>query len=693
MARNGTGTYLKPLPNVNPGETITSTWANTTITDIGNEITNSLPRDGQVGMLAPLKGIDGSSGSPSFSFSSNSSTGLYLVSAGVLAAVANGVEIWRGTSSAFTVTPATTLSSTLGVTGATTLSSTLAVTGASTLTGNVGIGVTPSYKLHVDAGAAVQGIVLQGTSGSGVRADFIVSSTARGYIGAGATVFTGGAVTDFGIASQGALLFGGPGGAVLGRFNSSGNFSFGSTAPTNDKVLVTKSSSLGSPEGSSGIYVNTGLGAGNVGLLMGADSANNTAFIQSVEPTVSYSSKTLALNPNGGKVYTAGFFGIGVTSPTTALEMDVSSAEVARWNGTASNGSFLRWRQGSVDHGYIGTGPVLGYTTNEFIFNAGASKHATIASNNSTYALKLLSTGEFVVNAGNTATASMVIGGQGSAGHTAGFRNSLQLRNSASSGGQSNAVILGSAGTPSTWTILNDINADGSTINQLDILNGANQRWRINSTGAINQTGTTALYSLDRSSGTNDTYLTTTFGGTPQGYIGWAGTTNGLINGAATGDMTLRSQNGNILFSTNSGSTAAMKITSAGFVDITNGSGALTMSGGKTRFESSEISVPSSTLTTVSAAHGGPRKPDLFTAVLRCKSAEYGYGVGAEIDLKSDQDGSTDQAIAHVCDATNVYFIYKRTAAVPIAVRRADTGVLANVTAANWRVVFYAHWL
>lgn len=53
--RNGSGTYS--LPGGNPvisGTIITSTWANTTMPDIGDELTNSLARDGQSPMNADL---------------------------------------------------------------------------------------------------------------------------------------------------------------------------------------------------------------------------------------------------------------------------------------------------------------------------------------------------------------------------------------------------------------------------------------------------------------------------------------------------------------------------------------------------------------------------------------------------------------------------------------------------------------
>ena len=53
--RNGTGTYELPAGNpVVTGTTITSSWANATMPDLGAEITNSIPRDGQAPPTANL---------------------------------------------------------------------------------------------------------------------------------------------------------------------------------------------------------------------------------------------------------------------------------------------------------------------------------------------------------------------------------------------------------------------------------------------------------------------------------------------------------------------------------------------------------------------------------------------------------------------------------------------------------------
>lgn len=54
MPRSG-GTYTLPAGNpVISGTTISSTWANTTLSDLGNEITNSLPRDGTAAPTANM---------------------------------------------------------------------------------------------------------------------------------------------------------------------------------------------------------------------------------------------------------------------------------------------------------------------------------------------------------------------------------------------------------------------------------------------------------------------------------------------------------------------------------------------------------------------------------------------------------------------------------------------------------------
>lgn len=55
MSRNGSGVYTLPAGNpVVTGTTITSTWANNTLSDIATALTGSLAADGQTVATGPL---------------------------------------------------------------------------------------------------------------------------------------------------------------------------------------------------------------------------------------------------------------------------------------------------------------------------------------------------------------------------------------------------------------------------------------------------------------------------------------------------------------------------------------------------------------------------------------------------------------------------------------------------------------
>ena len=55
MSRNGSGTYNLPAGNpVVTGTTISSVWANTTLQDMANALTNSVATDGQAPMTGAL---------------------------------------------------------------------------------------------------------------------------------------------------------------------------------------------------------------------------------------------------------------------------------------------------------------------------------------------------------------------------------------------------------------------------------------------------------------------------------------------------------------------------------------------------------------------------------------------------------------------------------------------------------------
>jgi hypothetical protein len=104
MPRDASGNYTLPAGNpVVSGTTIDSNWANTTLNDIANEITESLSRQAEGGMLSPLRLPDGSAGAPSLSFTSEISTGFYRPGANEIGVSIAGLEVATFTSSGLEV--------------------------------------------------------------------------------------------------------------------------------------------------------------------------------------------------------------------------------------------------------------------------------------------------------------------------------------------------------------------------------------------------------------------------------------------------------------------------------------------------------------------------------------------------------------------------------------------------------------
>lgn len=99
-ARNSSGTMS--LASGNPvvtGTTISSTTYNNTMSDIANELTNSLDRQGRGAMTAALQLASGSVSNPGLTFSSDTDCGLYRGGANDIRIAAGGAEVERWTSS------------------------------------------------------------------------------------------------------------------------------------------------------------------------------------------------------------------------------------------------------------------------------------------------------------------------------------------------------------------------------------------------------------------------------------------------------------------------------------------------------------------------------------------------------------------------------------------------------------------
>lgn len=83
MPRNGSGTYSTPN-SFSANTTIESAKVNQNFSDIGSEITSSLPRNGEAGMSGQFKASDGTNTAPGISFSSDTDTGFYRASANTI---------------------------------------------------------------------------------------------------------------------------------------------------------------------------------------------------------------------------------------------------------------------------------------------------------------------------------------------------------------------------------------------------------------------------------------------------------------------------------------------------------------------------------------------------------------------------------------------------------------------------------
>lgn len=124
MPRNASGTYALPS-SVNPvvtGTPATAAWANVTMGDLGNELTQSLDRNGKGAMLAPLRVPAGSSAAPALSFSAETNSGLYRAGAGDLRLAIGGTDRATFTAASLTIAGALTASGVVkagdGATGA-----------------------------------------------------------------------------------------------------------------------------------------------------------------------------------------------------------------------------------------------------------------------------------------------------------------------------------------------------------------------------------------------------------------------------------------------------------------------------------------------------------------------------------------------------------------------------------------------
>lgn len=189
-SRNASGTYSLPAGNpVVSGTTITSTWANNTLSDLGSEVTNSLDRNGKGGMLAALRGVDGTSAAPAFSWTSETNSGLYRNASNDIrmGVGATNVQRWSTTTATFPLAVAVTGAQTNA--GGITVTQSSSNTAAITATGNgTAAGVTSTGGASAGAGVAGTGGASDGTGVTGTGG----ATNGKGVVGTGAGTGVGG---------------------------------------------------------------------------------------------------------------------------------------------------------------------------------------------------------------------------------------------------------------------------------------------------------------------------------------------------------------------------------------------------------------------------------------------------------------------------------------------------------------------
>lgn len=171
-SRNSSGTYSLPTGNpVVSGQTISSTWANNTLSDLATEVTNSLDRNGRGAMLAPLQLSSGTAASPSLTFSAETGSGIYRVGAGDIGITISGTKVGDWKSTGLTATGLTS-TGTVNV-GAPTQTDQLAVqvntantAGIAVQNTNASSGAYSALRLFNDTPASHQGNIYYNSTGT-----------------------------------------------------------------------------------------------------------------------------------------------------------------------------------------------------------------------------------------------------------------------------------------------------------------------------------------------------------------------------------------------------------------------------------------------------------------------------------------------------------------------------------------------
>ncbi len=167
----------------------------------------------------------------------------------------------------------------------------------------------------------------------------------------------------------------------------------------------------------------------------------------------------------------SGNLGVGTTSPSQRIH--ASAADPRALLASTGTGHSAWQCQNTSGSSYFGRdnagGSFFGTSNATVVYSSSADP--IIFYTNATERARIDSSGNLLVGTTTSSGARLVVGGTTS-GSLAGTRNTLHIRNSSSSSNQSNTIVFGSAGQETSCIILNDVNANGTTINQLNIQAG-----------------------------------------------------------------------------------------------------------------------------------------------------------------------------------------------------------------------------
>jgi hypothetical protein len=221
-SRNSSGTMSAINGPYQPGTTISSSIINNRYADIEAELTNSLDRSGRGGMLAALRGVDGTVASPALSFTSEPGSGLYRIGAGDLGMAVLGTKKLELTATLLTL--GTTILTANGAVGAPAYSFTsetnsglyragasdlrFAVAGVDKTFWNAtgfGVGAAPTFPFDVqkDPGSGSNAVAHFLNAAASSLPLFVESSN---NVGIGFNGYYNGANNVYGVTGYGALL-------------------------------------------------------------------------------------------------------------------------------------------------------------------------------------------------------------------------------------------------------------------------------------------------------------------------------------------------------------------------------------------------------------------------------------------------------------------------------------------------------